>query len=183
MRISSSTSLRSGIGRTYTVKRSAFSPRRRFPLPRAALLTVGFLRDLVLFELLVEIASGGADDLCGLRDVPVVLPELGDQKGPLAHFLELLQCARRQMVRRDRLIGVAYVVRKNVDADDLTAGHDEEPLHGIPQLADVALPRVFLQTLHSLGRESLLPQVILLRELLDEVRNERRDVLASLPQR
>src|SRR6185369_1476153 len=44
-----------------------------FGLAAGGALTVRFLRDGVLLELLVEIAAGGADHFSGLGDVPGVL--------------------------------------------------------------------------------------------------------------
>src|SRR6266851_2513906 len=54
-------------------------------------LSVGFLADLVLLELLVEIAARCADHFGGLRDVPRILTKLADQKCSLGVFLELAQ--------------------------------------------------------------------------------------------
>src|SRR5689334_9001921 len=57
-------------------------------------LTVSFLPDRVLFELLVEIAPWRPDHLRGLRDVPPVLAQFFDQIRTLGRFLELPQRSR-----------------------------------------------------------------------------------------
>src|SRR5262245_52110817 len=59
--------------------------------PRVA-LTVDFLFDAVLFELLVEIAARRVDDLGGLRDVPGVLSQLLHEISPFGCVLERAQC-------------------------------------------------------------------------------------------
>src|SRR5207247_10325844 len=61
---------------------------------RPALLSVRLLRDLVLFELLVEIAPRRADDLRRLRDIPPVLTQLAHEKSALRVFLELPESSR-----------------------------------------------------------------------------------------
>ena len=65
-------------------------------------LSVGFLRDLVLLELLVQIAARRVDHLGGLRDVPAVLAQLADQERALGVLLELAQRARPSPARRRR---------------------------------------------------------------------------------
>jgi hypothetical protein len=67
-------------------------PASRTPEPGSSAIVL--LRDPVLLELLVEIASRGPDDLGGLRDVPVVLAELLDEKRTLGNLLELAEGAR-----------------------------------------------------------------------------------------
>src|SRR5207344_1026124 len=54
-------------------------------------LSVRFLRDLVLFQLLVQVAAGRVDDFGGLRDVPAALAQLGDEERALGVVLELAQ--------------------------------------------------------------------------------------------
>src|SRR5437867_3711354 len=60
-------------------------------LPASFLLSVGFLRDLILLELLVEIAARGIDRLGGLRNIPAVLAQLGDQVRTFGAVLEFAQ--------------------------------------------------------------------------------------------
>src|SRR5713226_7169467 len=78
----------------------------REPFRRA--LPVRVLADLVLLQLLVQIAARRADHFGRLRDVPAVLAQLADEEHPLRVFLELPQRAhfRRIVVagrlRRDR---------------------------------------------------------------------------------
>src|SRR5207244_2083081 len=60
-------------------------------------LPVRLLRDLVLLQLLVEIAARRADDLGGLRDVPAVLAQLADEERALGAFLELAQRPRLRL--------------------------------------------------------------------------------------
>ena len=54
-------------------------------------LAVGFLGDLVLLELLIEVAPRCIDDLGGLRDVPPVLTQLRHEIRPLGAVFELSQ--------------------------------------------------------------------------------------------
>src|SRR5262249_12392805 len=58
------------------------------------LSAVCLLRNLVLLELLVEIAARRVDDLGGLRDIPAVLAQLGNEIRALRAVLELAQGAR-----------------------------------------------------------------------------------------
>src|SRR6185503_13503197 len=60
-------------------------------------LPVGFLRDLVLLQLFIEIAARRADHFGGLRDVPAVFAQLADEKRALRPFLELAQRARPRL--------------------------------------------------------------------------------------
>src|SRR5262245_9434175 len=55
-------------------------------------LSVDFLFDAVLFELLVQIAARRVDDLGGLRDVPGVLSQLLHKISPFGCVLERAQC-------------------------------------------------------------------------------------------
>jgi hypothetical protein len=59
---------------------------------------VGFLRNLVLLEFLVEIAARRVDHFGGLRDVPAVLAQLADEEGPLGVVLELPQRSRSRSI-------------------------------------------------------------------------------------
>jgi len=61
-------------------------------------LSVNFLLDPVLFELLVKIAAGRVNHLGGLRDVPVVFAELLYEVRPLGGVLELTQGSARRRV-------------------------------------------------------------------------------------
>src|SRR5690606_35053874 len=74
--------------RLHALSRDPVRRRPSHPLQREvdssrSSLTIRFLTDVVLLELLVEIASRCIDDLCGLRDVP---PELAQ---PLNQELSL----------------------------------------------------------------------------------------------
>src|SRR5258708_31578117 len=55
---------------------------------------IALLRDGVLLELLVQVATRRADHFGGLRDVPGVLTQLLDEKLPLRGLLELAERAR-----------------------------------------------------------------------------------------
>jgi hypothetical protein len=70
------------------------SGRLRYRTISDCTLTVSFLTDRVLLELLVEVAAGRADHLGGLRDIPAVLTQFFDQPGALGRLLELAQRAR-----------------------------------------------------------------------------------------
>src|ERR1700752_4861012 len=65
-------------------------------------LSVYFLLDPVLFQLLVEIAARRVERLRGLRDVPVVFAQLLHQERALGGLLELAQRTgrRRRAARR-----------------------------------------------------------------------------------
>src|SRR5688572_13452395 len=60
-------------------------------------LPIRLLRDLVLLELLVEIAPRRVDDLGRPGNVPAVFAELGDEEGTFGIVLEFAQgaCLRR----------------------------------------------------------------------------------------
>lgn len=113
-------------------------------------LSVGFLVDRVLLELLVEVTAGGADDLGGLRDVPAVLTEFLHEKGALARLLELFERARFGL-RSGLFLSEADVVRKIGDVDVIARRHDEDALDGIAKLADVPWPAMLDQALHRRG--------------------------------
>src|SRR5579871_185143 len=157
-------------------------------------LSVVLLRDLVLFELLVQIAARRVDDLGGLRDVPAVLAQLRHQKRALGVVLELAQRARL------RRVGVADRFRRGGTAcwrharrsdqfgqighvDRIAAGHDDQPFDGVPQLADVALPPVALQRFNRRVGDPLRPHVVLAAEVVHVVPHEQRDVVGPLAQR
>src|SRR5262245_47773739 len=90
---------RPGVTRPTALRSSDFPPRLRARALRrggrlvrcdvSIVLPVGFLGDLILLELFVEIAARSVDDFGGLRDVPAVLAELGDEIRPLGVVLEL----------------------------------------------------------------------------------------------
>src|SRR3989442_4564465 len=88
--------------------------------------------------------------------------------------LPLAPGRRQQRLRRQRL----DVVR----LDRISLDHDQEPLDGVAQLAHVATPRMAGQALERPGREPLRAVAAVARESLDEVLDERRDVLATLAQ-
>ena len=77
--------------------------RRRSALP------VRLLRDLVLLELLVEVAARRVDDFGGLRDVPAVLAQLGDQVRALGVSLNSRSVPR---LRRRRIRAPASARRR-----------------------------------------------------------------------
>ena len=52
------------------------------------------LADIVLFQLLVQITAGRTDCLGRLGNIPVVLAELLDEKGPFCAFFESAQGIR-----------------------------------------------------------------------------------------
>ena len=74
-------------------------------------------------------------------------------------------------------------VAQVVDVDDLGRRHDDQPLDGVLQLADVALPARALQVLERRRREALRPPVVVAAEQVGEVLDQRRDVLAAIAQR
>ena len=77
-------STRSRLCRRPRSRRSSSPPRRN--LQRT--LSVGFLRNPVLLELLVEVAAGRIDDLRGLRNIPGLFAEFRHQPRPLGGFFE-----------------------------------------------------------------------------------------------
>src|SRR5439155_17782286 len=114
-------------------------------------LPVGVLRDLVLFQLFIEITARRPDHFGGLRDVPAVLAQLADEERALGVFLELAERAglRRFGVARGLRGRAATERRRRSDdfrpigqVDRVAAGHDDHPLDGVAQLADVPLPPV-----------------------------------------
>ncbi len=105
------------------------------------------MADLVLLELLVEVASGGADNLSGLRDVPTVVAEFLHEKGALARFFELFERTRFGL-RGLLFLGESDAVRKIGDVNVIARRHDEDALDGITKLADVPSPAVLDQSLH-----------------------------------
>src|SRR5207247_11094866 len=118
-------------------------------LPDPPVLPVRFLTDLVLLQLLVQVAAGRADHFGGLRDVPAVFAELADQKHALRVLLEL---AQRPQLRRVAVAGRRrappaargrpHAVGQIRQIDRVGAGHDDQLLDGVAKLADVALPPV-----------------------------------------
>jgi hypothetical protein len=65
--------------------------RRSVHGPGGCGLTVHFLLDAVLFELLVEVATRRVDYVRGLRDVPAILAKLLHQERAFSRVLELAQ--------------------------------------------------------------------------------------------
>src|SRR5256885_109074 len=113
-------------------------------LPHPPDLSVGLLADLILFELLVEIAARRADHFGRLRDVPAVLAQLADQEHPLGVLLELTQRARPgglavvRLLWRGRAAARArpcgrrsHGLRQIRGLDRIRAGHDDHPLDGV----------------------------------------------------
>jgi hypothetical protein len=58
------------------------------------LLPVSFLRNLVLFQLLVQVAARRVDHFCGLRNIPPVLAQFAHQVRALGDVLEFPERAR-----------------------------------------------------------------------------------------
>src|SRR5581483_305543 len=69
------------------------------------------------------------------------------------------------------------------DLDDVAARDRERALDRVLKLANVARPRVCEQAIARGRRETLRRDVVGLRELADEVLDERRDVFAALRER
>ena len=111
--------------------------------------SVCLLLDPVLLQLLVEIAARRADDLSGLRDVPVVLAQLADEERALGRFLELSQRAALTFLFT---LGAALafasgrtISREIVDVDDLAGVMMISRSTVFLQLADVPFPSCALQ--------------------------------------
>src|SRR5204863_6594104 len=81
-------------GGTGGMGRMALLPAGPAHPARPALSPVRVLSNLVLLEFLVKIAARRPDHLGGLRDVPAVFAQLGDQERSLGVLLELPQRAR-----------------------------------------------------------------------------------------
>src|SRR5436190_2627678 len=159
------------------------------PFTASRPLAVRLLRNLILLEFLVEIAPRRVDDFGGFRDVPAVLAEFPDQERALGVVFELAQRPRPRGVRiarrlrRDRRARRSHDVRQIRDVDGVAAGHDDQALHRIAQLADVALPAVPLQRLDRRRRDALRADVVLAAEIVHVVPDEERDVVDALAQR
>src|SRR5712691_11891103 len=164
-------------------------PTRPPDLPDLPDLPVRLLADLVLLQLLVQIAARRTDDLGGLRDVPAVLPQLADQEHAFGVFLEFAERPQLHVggvaaaLRRRKRCGTARGGRRP-DAlgqvgqiDRVAAGHDDQPLDGVAQLADVALPPVSCERVERRLQDALRPHVVLAAEIIHVVAHERRDVL------
>src|SRR4051812_19314837 len=157
--------------------------------------SVGLLADLILLELLVQIAARRADHFRRLRDVPAVLAQLADEEHALGVLLELAQGARLRRVavtglfRRGRSAAAgpgtwrADGFRQVSEVDRVAAGHDDHPLDGVAQLADVAAPAVAGQRVERRLRDPLRPHVVVAAEGVHVVADQRRDVLGPLAQR
>src|SRR3989442_178295 len=73
--------------------------------------------------------------------------------------------------------------RRVARLEPISLDHDQEALDGVAQLAHVAPPGAGGKALNHPGREPLGAVAAVAREGLDEVLDERRDVLAALAQR
>src|SRR5690606_8068825 len=67
--------------------------------------------------------------------------------------------------------------------DPAAGGEDEEPLDGIAQFADVAVPIHAAERLDGVGLEAAPRETLLLDGAIDEMLDEHRDVLTPLAQR
>src|SRR5512132_3883325 len=101
-----------------------------YHLPCAIPLPVTLLTDAVLLQLLVEIAPRRTDHLGRLRDVPVVVAKLADEKRALGRFLELAESAgtilfiigwRALRFKADNVAQIVHV-------DRVSRRHDDQPL-------------------------------------------------------
>lgn len=65
--------------------------------------------------------------------------------------------------------------------DLLCAVDDQQPLHKVPQLPDVAVKGMALQQFDSFGGKLLHPAVALFAVVLDKVRKQQGDILLAAP--
>ena len=94
------------------------------------------------------------------------------------HGHHLCRLAQRSLGR-----AAAKVWRQLIHSDHRTAAEEDRPFDNVPQLADVAWPRVHLEQLHRLlGKTSDLSPPIG-RKLPQERLGEQWDILPTLPQR
>src|SRR3954464_9580154 len=144
-------------------------PRRRAPLSSSICIRIRSSRltnrllpvNVVLVELLVEIAARRVDRLRRLGDVPVVLLQLVEKEHAFRQVAELAQGADRQQGGRELGTGAAGG-RDHVLAGDLVARReDQHALDQVLELADVPLPGQRLEVGHGLGGELLGLVVVL----------------------
>ena len=86
----------------FSICQPSASPALPPSCPALPALPVRFLRDLILLELLVQVAARRVDHFGGLRNVPAVLAKLRDQVRALGVVLEL---AERAGLRRRAAVG------------------------------------------------------------------------------
>jgi len=67
--------------------------------------------------------------------------------------------------------------------EEVPSAEEQRPLEDVPQLADVARPRVGAEGPLGLGRDADAPAPDVAREPLEELAGQDRDVLRPLPER
>ena len=94
-----------------------------------------------------------------------------------------LTAPEQEVLRRGGLVLSEFHAETRRDVagvDGVARNHDQQPLHGIAQLADVAAPRDLLERAHRRGREGSRLVVVFVAEAGREVDDQRLDVLAPL---
>ncbi len=131
-----------------------------------------------------------ADEAGGARDVAAEAADLRHQVLALEHLPRFPQRQPHQVLaavaaghgRHHR----AHVLRQHVGIDHrlrVAPGQDHQPLHVVAQLAHVAGPVVRLQHGHGVLADEPARQAGAERDLLHEIFDQQRDVLATLGQR
>src|SRR5688572_10266126 len=122
---------RPGVTRRTALRSPDFPPTCAFGLRRAVVwltatfhctpagLAVGVLRDLILLQLLVQIAPRGVDDFRGLRDVPPILAQLGHEVCALGVVLELAERASLRGLAAAGRLRPGKPARRRRGADDV----------------------------------------------------------------
>src|SRR5262249_10346777 len=127
--------------------------------PPRSTSAVLLLADLVLLELLVQVRARGADGGGGRGDVPGVLLELAHQERSLGGLLEVAERPRGRR-RRRLLTRPPQHLPEVLGADFVVLDHDEQALHRVLELADVAAPGMALQGVERRGGERGLAEVV-----------------------
>ena len=131
-----------------------------------------------------------ADEFRGARNIAAEAADLRDEIFALEHFARLAQRQAHELlaavaVRHGRHHR-ADVLRQHIGGDHrirIAAGKDHQPFDVVAQLAHVARPVVRLQHRHGVLADLPLGQAGGLRNLLHEIFDELRNVLAALRQR
>src|SRR4029079_10975023 len=101
-----------------------------------------FSAESISFDLLVQIRARHVECPRCLRDVPVHLAQLGEEKRPLRGVLEFLERLALEKRSQPRLLGIALAdePRDVLSGDARARGENEQTLNGVAQLADVTRP-------------------------------------------
>src|SRR5438445_5171193 len=139
------------------------------------------LVDAEALEPRVELGPGDPELRGGVRLVPLRAPE-GVEDRPLLKLREVPAFERRLRRRRPWFAAARWSKGEVGRSEERAVRHDQRPLDRVPELADVARPRVGQEQVPRVAAEPSLALAHALAECLREVARQEQDVVAALPE-